>query len=175
MSRLDLQDPEVLKEIKGAMASAPFMIPYVFGDDADRDFLEGFFDENELWGVKETKFAILWLEEYEKLSQNTAGLFVYPHRYPSPKGVIEIMGILGYGVPKPPLVDFRHFPKLTAFVDATGGDPKKGSVVVPFVSPQDIEGSALPLKTGTIAIVVLGLFGLIMTGFVFGGSTSKKR
>jgi len=174
MAKLDLQDPEVIKEIKGAMASAPFMIPYVFGDDADRDFLDGFFLENRIWGVRETKFAILWLEEYSRISQNTEGLFVYPHRYPSPKGILEIMGVLGYGVPRPPAVDFRNFPELTAFVDSLEGDPRRGSVVAPFVSPQDIEGSTLPLKTGTIAIVMLGLFGLIMTGFVFGG-TSKIR
>jgi hypothetical protein len=174
VAKLDLQNPEVIKELKGAMASAPFMLPYVFGDDAERDFQGDFLDDNEVWGVRETKFARFWWDAYERLSENTSGLFVYPHLYPSAKGVLEIMGVLGYGVPKPALVDFQYFPHLTEFVDGTNGDPKRGSVVVPFVSEQDIEGSALPMKTSTIALVVLGLFGLVLSGFVFSGSTKKR-
>jgi len=174
VAKLDLQDPEVIREVKGAMASAPFMLPFVFGDDAERDFTGDFFQDNEVWGLRETKFARLWWDAYDRLSENTAGLFVYPHLYPSSKGILEIMGVLGYGVPKPPLVDFSNFPHLTAFVDELKGDSKRGSLVVPFVSDQDLEGSALPLKTGTIALVVIGLFGLVLSGFVFGGSTKKR-
>jgi hypothetical protein len=174
VAKLDLQDPEAIKELKGAMASAPFMLPFVFGDDAEGDFTGDFFQDNEVWGLRETKFARFWWDAYDRLSANTAGLFVYPHLYPSVKGVLEIMGVLGYGVPKPPLADFANFPHLTAFVDELQGDPKRGSLVVPFVSDQDLEGSALPLKTGTIALVVIGLFGLVLSGFVFGGSTKKR-
>ncbi len=174
MAQLDLKNPEVIRELKGAMASAPFMLPFVFGDDAERDFTGDFFQDNEVWGLRETKFARLWWDAYDRISENTAGLFVYPHLYPSSKGVLEIMGVLGYGVPKPAVVDFSNFPHLTQFVDALQGDPKRGSLVVPFVSDQDLEGSALPLKTGTIALVVVGLLGLVLSGFVFGGATKKK-
>lgn len=175
MAKLDLKNPEVIRELKGAMASAPFMLPFVFGDEAERDFTTGdFFQDNEVWGLRETKFARLWWDAYDRLSENTDGLFVYPHLYPSAAGVLEIMGVLGYGVPKPPVVDFANFPHLTAFVDETQGDAKRGSIVVPFVSDQDIEGSALPLKAGTIALVVIGLFGLVLSGFVFSGATKKR-
>jgi len=155
------------------MAMAPFMLPFVFGQEAEPDFDEKFF-QCDVWGVRSTKFAWLWLEEFQKYrgGGQRPGLFVQPHLYPSSAGVHVIMQVLGYGAPVQPIVDFAHYPNLSAYMQATQGDPSKGSIVVPYVSSQDQQGGTV-WKASTIAFMGVGLLGLFAIGIVFGAK--KKR
>lgn len=169
---LDLRDPEAVKQLKSAMALAPFMVPYIFGDRADSDFDERFF-EDTVWGRLSTKFARLWIEGFKDVfpSIPAEGLLNAPHLDPSAAGVLMALVALGYRSPGHNPVDFSQLGKLTAFFDATGGDSKKGVVLAPFFSREEQDSGAFPVKASTIAFAGLGLLGLVAL-FVLGG---KKR
>lgn len=173
--KLDLQDAETVKQLKSAMAVAPFMLPFILGDKADSDFDERFFDD-PVWGQLATKFTRLWIQGFSKFNPdipNPDSMFVSPHLYPRSVGVLMVLVAIGYRQPSAPqVVDFSNLPKLTQFFDETEGDPTKGVVLAPFFSREEQEGSASPLKASTIAAVGLGLLGVVAFGLVLGG---KKR
>lgn len=175
---LDLEDPAAVRQLKAAMGMTPFMLPLVFGDEADPDFNEAFFD-NPIWDSRATKFGRLWLESYKKAFPSNAGsadrFFVAPHLFPSSLGVMMILVVLGYKQPVQASVDFSSLDRLTAFFDEAGGDPSQGSVKAPFFSSDAQRGGASKLQASTIAVAGLGLLGLVALGLAFGGKKRRRR
>lgn len=171
--KLDLKDPETVLQLKTAMGLTPFMLPLLFGDNAEADFNESFF-KDPIWGQTSTKFARLWIEQSKKFSSipDPESLFVSPHLFPASAGVLVTLVTLGYRVPGNP-TDFNLLKKLTEFFDATGGDAAKGVVLAPYFSRESKEeGGTSKLKAGTLAIAGLGLLGLTAL-FLFGGRRKK--
>lgn len=171
---LDLKNPAAVIELKTAMAMAPYMLPLVFGQDAEPDFDEGFF-KDPIWGMKATKFGRLWIEQFKKASPgipNADAMLVSPHLFPASVGALMSLVSLGYRQPVANPIDFSNFPILTAYFDATGGDPSKGSVVAPFFSVEEQQGGVPTVQASTIAMIGLGLVGIVALGLVFSG---KKR
>lgn len=174
---LDLKDPVAVRQMKTAMGMAPFMMPIVFGDQADPDFSEAFF-ENPVWDARATKFARLWIEEYKKAFPDQPGadnFLVEPHLFPSALGALMSLVILGYKQPVQVSVDFSQLDRLTAFFDETGGDPTKGAVRAPFFSRQAQQGGASKLQASTVAVAGLGLLGLVALGLAFGDKKRRRK
>lgn len=175
---LDLTDPVAVRQLKAAMAMAPFMMPLIIGDQADPDFDEAF-AENPIWDARATKFARLWLQEYKKAFPDNAAqadsLLVEPHLFPSALGALMALVILGYRQPVQVSVDFSQLDRLTTFFDDTGGDPSQGAVKAPFFSRDAQRGGVSKLQASTVAVAGLGLLGLVALGLAFGGKKRRRR
>lgn len=172
---LDLTDPETAKELKVAMGLAPFMMPLIFGDAADPDFDSAFF-ESPIWDRTATKFSFLWIEQYKKTFPtipNAEAMFVSPHLYPAAVGALMALVVLGYRQPNATM-DFSTLPTLTAFFEATDGNPEKGTVKAPFFTRESQQSGGAPLQASTVAFAGLGLLGVVTLGLLFGGKKSRR-
>jgi len=156
---LDFRDPMVLRELRLAMTLSP-LVAYLYAKEPElmEEFNSAAFIDDPIWGVSSTKLALLWISQYEKhraQSFDVNQYFTPPSMYPTARGVVLIMGELGYYQPNGGGIPAK-FPRLSAYMQAVGTTyGEGGSVEPPFLTDSEKQGG-LGLQASTLAMAGIG-------------------
>lgn len=172
---LDLSDPDTLAELKLAMASAPWVLPFVGGaaDEIELDLA------NPTWTPFTTQIVDAWMSGYHSFivaaspepPKNADGslltpeqtlvqldqAFPLPDRIPTPDGVFFVFMAAQIMMQppaegQPPLIAPGSFPILQSFL--AGADKK---VLPPVIASESKQGNMLAVGLTIAAIALVGV------------------
>jgi hypothetical protein len=181
---IDLRDAATVAQVKQAIAMA---VPGVALTQEGSTYYDELFYESPLWGAKASELFAAWLDMFAELDQ-PAGQPEIPRAelavdvpggiYPTARGLVTLvmMGVGSPGMPGNPEWFATNFPKLKMFVEAAiavGMDMTQLSVVPPFFSEGERVREAKGIKMSTVALVGLGVVGVLGAAVVIG--TRRKR
>lgn len=179
---LDLRDPAVVKELKAALAFAIMDVALAEGGRMVRDEL---YYQDPNWTAEATEHATEWAARYlaaQSLGpdQESAVLIrTAGGAYPNVKGVVGITA-MGVGSPQgDPGYYATNFPRLKAFTDALNASSfafDQFAVAEPFYSAtQRSQGGSPGVRMSTVAMIGLGVVGMIGAAVVYSTLRKKRR
>jgi hypothetical protein len=182
---IDLSNPAVVKEVKMAMAMG---VPGVALSDEGSAYYNELFYADPLWGPKATELFAAWLDMFAGLTlpadtpavpRSELAVEVVGGMYPTARGLLTIigMGVGSPGQPGNPAWFEANFPNLKAFMDAAlqvEMDTSALKVLPPFFSEGERVRAEEGIKMSTVALVGLGVVGVLGAAIVL-GTRRKKR